>query len=90
VAEQDRLRVEGMFGELVDSTGPFGKAIIDFVKNGGNPDEIIDLFKEQKQVESISIENADGQKDIIKHYYSEVLGWKPEKIEKYLSGLILL
>lgn len=89
VAEQDKRRVEGMFSELVDSTGPFGKAIIDFVKSGGNPDEIIDLFKEQKQVESISIESVEGQKEIIKHYYTEVMGWKPEKAEKYISNLVL-
>lgn len=89
VAEQDKRRVENMFSELVDSTGPFGKAIIEYTKNGGNPDEIIDLFKEQKSVESINIEETDGQKDIIKHYYSEVLGWKPEKIEKYMSNLML-
>lgn len=89
VAQQDQRRVESMFNELVDSTGVFGKAIINFVKSGGNPDEIIDLFKEQKQVESISIESVDGQKDLIKYYYSEVLGWKPEKIEKYISNLML-
>lgn len=89
VAEQDKRRVQGMFEELVDSTGPFGKAIIDYVKNGGNPDEIIDLFKEQKQVESINIEQADGQKDLVKHYYTEVMGWKPEKAEKYISNLMM-
>jgi hypothetical protein len=89
VAQQDQRRVEGLFSELVDSTGPFGKAIIDYVKNGGNPDEIIDLFKEQKQVESIKIDSADGQKELIKHYYTEVMGWKPEKADKYISNLML-
>lgn len=89
VAQQDSLRVNNMFEELVDSTGPFGKAIIDYVKNGGSPDEIIDLFKEQKQVESIPLDSVDGQKEMVKHYYSEVLGWKPEKIEKYMSNLVL-
>lgn len=89
VSEQDRLRVTGMFEELVDSTGPFGKAIIEFVKNGGNPDEIIDLFKEQKQIESIKTDSPEGQKELIKHYYTEVLGWKPEKADKYISNLVL-
>lgn len=89
VVEQDKRRVQGMFDEMVDSTGTFGKAIIDFVKNGGNPDEIIDLFKEQKQVDSINIETLDGQKEIIKHYYTEVMGWKPEKTDKYISNLVL-
>lgn len=89
VTQQDQIRVQSMFEELVDSTGPFGKAIIEFVKNGGSPDEIIDLFKEQKQVEAISIDSIEGQKDMIKHYYTEVLGWKQEKIDKYMSQLLL-
>jgi hypothetical protein len=89
VMEQDKRRVQSMFDEMVDSTGTFGKAIIDFVKNGGNPDEIIDLFKEQKQIESINIDSLDGQKEIIKHYYTEVMGWKPEKADKYISNLVL-
>jgi hypothetical protein len=89
VAEQDKLRVETMFSELVDSTGPFGKAIIEYVKNGGNPDEIIDLFKEQKSVESIKTDTPEGQKDLIKYYYTEVMGWKPEKADKYISTLVL-
>jgi hypothetical protein len=89
VIEQDKRRVQSMFDEMVDSTGTFGKAIIDFVKNGGNPDEIIDLFKEQKQIESINIDSLDGQKEIIKHYYTEVMGWKPEKADKYISNLVL-
>lgn len=89
VVEQDKRRVQGMFDEMVDSTGPFGKAIIDFVKNGGNPDEIIDLFKEQKQVAAIGIDSIDGQKEILKHYYTEVMGWKPEKTERYISNLVL-
>lgn len=89
VAEQDKLRVHGMFEELVDSTGPFGKAIIEFTKNGGNPDEIIDLFKEQKTTEAISIDKPEGQKTIIKQYYTDVMGWKPEKAEKYITKLTL-
>jgi hypothetical protein len=87
--EQDNRRLQSMFEEMVDSTGPYGKAIIEFAKNGGNPDEVIDLFKEQKQLNRIDIESLDGQKDIIKHYYTEVMGWKPEKADKYISNLVI-
>jgi len=89
VLEQDTRRLQSMFEEMVDSTGPYGKAIIEFAKNGGNPDEVIDLFKEQKQLNSIDIDNIDGQKGIIKHYYTEVMGWKPEKADKFISNLVL-
>jgi hypothetical protein len=89
VAKQDQARVQNMFDELVDSTGPFGKAIIEFTKNGGSPDEIIDLFKEQKATEAINIDSLDGQKAIIKQYYTDVMGWKPEKADKYIGNLVL-
>jgi hypothetical protein len=89
VVEQDKARLESAFGELVDSTGPYGKAIIEFAKSGGNPDEIIDLFKEQKSIDSINIDDVDGQREIIKHYYTEVMGWKPEKAEKYIANLAI-
>lgn len=89
VAAQDTFRVQSMFSEMIDKTGPYGKAIIDFVQNGGNPDEVISLFKEQKQVESINITSPEGQKDLIRHYYSDVLEWKPERIDKYINNLVV-
>jgi hypothetical protein len=45
-----------MFEELLDSTGVYGKAIIGHIKNGGNPDEIIDIFKEQKALQSLDLQ----------------------------------
>ena len=84
---QAQERVSELFNELLDSTGEYGKAIISHVKNGGNPDEIIDLFKEQKQLEALDTTQEIPQKEIIEKYYSEIIGWKKEKIEKYISNL---
>lgn len=85
--EQDRIRVEETFAELIDSTGPYGKAIISHIKDGGNPDDILDLFKEQKEVQSINTNTLEGKIEYIEKYYSEVVGWKPAKIEKHLRLL---
>lgn len=87
VAKQVDDKVSDLFDELIDSTGDYGKVIINHIKNGGNPDEVIDLFKEQKQVENFDISDARGQGSLIKKYYSEVIGWKADKIEKYLKTL---
>lgn len=87
-AKQDEVRISQRFNELVDSTGAYGKAIINFVKNGGNPDEVIDLFKEQKQIESFDINTEDGKKSTISKYYKDILNWKPERIERHIAGLI--
>lgn len=86
--KQDEYRVSTMFNELLDSTGDYGKAIISHIKNGGNPDEIIDLFKEQKQVTQIDTSTEDGKQQLIEKYYSDVLGWKPEKVAKTVKRLI--
>ena len=87
-AKQDEARLTSMFNELIDSTGPYGKAIINFAKEGGNPEEIIDIFKEQKQIENFDTSSEDGQKALIDKYYSEVLNWKSEKIKRHITTLI--
>lgn len=74
--------------ETVNSTGDYGKAIIEYVQNGGNPDEVIDIFKEQKVVEAISIDTEDGQKQLIEKYYVDIVGWSSEKTKKYINTLI--
>lgn len=88
VAKQDEARLNKLFNELIDSTGDYGKAIINHVKAGGNPEEIIDIFKEQKQIENFDVSNEDGQKALISKYYSEVLNWKSEKINRHITTLI--
>lgn len=87
-AKQAQHTAYEIVNELIDSTGAYGKAIISHIKNGGNPDEIIDLFKEQKSIESIDTSTEDGKQAKIEKYYSEVLGWKPQKVEKLVRRLI--
>lgn len=74
--------------EMVDSTGAYGKAIISHIKAGGDPDEIIDLFKEQKSVEQIDVSTEAGKQAKIERYYKDVLGWKPERVEKLIKRVV--
>lgn len=84
-AKQAEVKVSELFDELIDSTGAYGKAIISHIKNGGNPDEIIDLFKEQKQMQAFDIESENGQVALIERYYSDVVGWSKQKIDEFIS-----
>jgi hypothetical protein len=84
---QDQSRVQSMFSELLDETGEYGKAIISHIKNGGNPDEVIDIFKEQKQLATIDTNTFEGRVEKIEAYYTDVIGWKPEKIKRYLERI---
>lgn len=86
-AKQAEAQVQELFSELVDSTGDYGKAIISHIKNGGNPDEIIDIFKEQKQIESLDVTKDVPAEKLIEKYYSEVVGWSETKIKRYVDSL---
>lgn len=85
--KQAEEQVNELFSELLDSTGDYGKAIISHIKNGGNPDEIIDIFKEQKQIENIDIKNPANAESLIEKYYTDVVGWSDAKVKRYLDTL---
>lgn len=86
-AKQEEAKVAELFDELVNSTGLYGKSIINHIKRGGNPDEIIDIFKEQKSVQNFDIQDIDGQTSLVEKYYKEVVGWNKSKIDKYINNL---
>ena len=88
-AAQDSERLQERFNELVDSTGDYGKAIINHIKNGGNPEEVIDLFKEQKELEGFDKTTEQGKLDYIFTYYSEILGLEEDKIKSLIDNTIL-
>jgi hypothetical protein len=87
-AAQQQAKVEEQFNELLDSTGDYGKAIIGHIKNGGNPEDVIDIFKEQKQIQAIDTKTEEGKIELVGKYYSEIIGWKPEKVRKHLKNLL--
>lgn len=88
-AAQDAERLQDRFSELVDSTGDYGKAIINHIKNGGNPEEVIDLFKEQKELQAFDKTTEQGKLDYIFTYYSEILGLEEDKIKSLIDNTIL-
>lgn len=87
-SQQNQNLAYEIVDELVNSTGVYGKAIINHIKAGGNPDEIIDIFKEQKAIEQIDTSTETGKQVLIEKYYKDVLGWKTEKVEKTIKRLI--
>lgn len=87
-AQQDQHRVSQMFSELIDETGDYGKAIINFVKTGGDPDKIIDIFKAEKEIENFATDSEEDKKALISKYYKDVLNWNNTKISRHISTLI--
>lgn len=66
--KQIDFQVENKYKETLDSTGDVGKYIIEYTKNGGNPQEIISLFREQRDIQSLDISTEDGQEEVIRAY----------------------
>ncbi len=88
IVAQDKLRLSAQFEELVDRTGTYGKAIIAHIEQGGNPDEIIDIFKEQKALEALPVTTESDKQVVIEKYYKDILGWKDDKIAKHVKRVI--
>jgi hypothetical protein len=87
-ARQSQAAAYEIVNELIDSTGDYGRAIIGHIKNGGNPDDVLDIFKEQKEVQQIDTSTNEGKQAKIEKYYKEVLHWKPEKVNKHIKRTI--
>lgn len=79
---------EKMREEILTQFGPYGKQIAEFSENGGDPDELIDIFKEEQRVQSLSVETEDNQRDVVFLYETQFLNKKPERVRKYIDGLL--
>jgi hypothetical protein len=85
---QAQWKAEEMFNEMLDQSGDYGKAIFNHIKNGGNPDEIITLFKESKKLEGLDITTEDGQQQAVRDYYTKVMGWSEAKTTRFINSAI--
>jgi desulfoferrodoxin (superoxide reductase-like protein) len=87
--EQNQRQVDRIVNEVLDQTGDYGKAIITHIRQGGNPDEIIDLFKEHKRIEFLgNTDTLEGKSQFVTEYYRKFNNWSEAKAEKYVKGLI--
>jgi hypothetical protein len=86
--QQDDNKRNKIREELLASFGPYGKQIAEFSEDGGDPDELIDIFKEEQRAQALSIESEDSQRDVVFLYETQFLNKKPERVRKYIDGLI--
>lgn len=86
---QSMNKAETYFNELVDRSGVYGKTILAHIENGGNPDDVIDIFKEQKAFEAIDVKEEAGQENAVAKYYKEVLEWDDKRIKRHIERLKL-
>jgi hypothetical protein len=74
--------------EMLTSFGPYGSAIAEYAANGGDPEKLIDIFKEQQRVVALSVETEDDQKAVVLKYATEFQKMKPKAAQTYINALI--
>lgn len=88
VEAQAEWKADEKYEERVGRTGDTGKAILEYVENGGNPNDIVDLFKASRRIENYDIKTPTGKESLVREYYTKVVGWTDAKTDKYVKSLV--
>lgn len=80
--------VEKKWDEKVSSYGYYGTAILEHIENGGNPEDVISLFKEMKEVKDIDTSTDEGKIALLEKYYVDELGWSKNKFKRTVDILV--
>lgn len=81
-----KLQTTSQYEDLLDRTGTYGKAIIEFEQNGGNPKELLDLFRDQRDVQEFDITDLDSQEAFLRSYL-QAQGNSEKSIERQITAL---
>lgn len=85
---QAEWKAEEKYEERVGRVGDIGKTILEHIEAGGNPEEIIELFKVSKKVEGYDTSTNEGREQVLKEYYTKVLNWNEAKATKHIKLLV--
>ncbi len=81
-----KLQAESKYDDLLSKTGPYGKAIIEYEQNGGNPGELLNLFREQREIQTFDISDSEGQEVFLRSFL-EAQGNSEKSIERTITLL---
>jgi len=73
--------------ERIKATNAVVNGILSVVEAGGNPDTIIDLFKEQQKIIAIDTKSTEGKLELIGKFYTDIVGLKPAEVSRKLKKL---
>jgi hypothetical protein len=63
------------------------KTLLEYKETGGDPLDILEVYKKQNEVEKIEITDERGQRKVVSKYYKEVLGWSDDEIDDHIESL---
>ncbi len=81
-----KLQTTSQYEDLLSRTGTYGKAIIEFEQNGGNPKELLDLFRDQREVQEFDLSDAESQETFLRAYL-EAQGNSQKSIDRQVKAL---
>jgi len=84
--EVQKLQAESKYEDLLSKTGTYGKAIIEFEQNGGNPSELLNLFREQRDIRDYDVSSPEGQEEFLSAYM-QTQGYSEKSIERTIKSL---
>lgn len=79
-------QIKSQYEDLLDKTGPYGKAIIQYERDGGNPSDLLGLFREQREVRDFDITAKEGQEEFLRSFL-ESQGNSEKSIERTIKAL---
>jgi hypothetical protein len=83
-AQQATEAAHEAFGELMDRTGKY-RTILDHALRKGNPDEIIDLFKEEHKMNALDPKLPTDQKEMIRRYHTDIMEWDTADVDNFIN-----
>lgn len=81
-----KVQTTSKVDDFLSKTGPYGKAIIEYENNGGNPTELLNLFRDQKEIRDFDISDADSQ-EVFLRAYLQAQGNSEKSIERTIKAL---
>ena len=65
-------KVEEVWEQKISTLGDVAKQLIDFEANNGDPRQLLDIFKQQKDIDSFNLELVEDQEGICREFYERV------------------
>lgn len=62
-------------------------ALADIAEAGGDTADVLALFRQQRDLNSIVTDTTDGQLDYLQEYYTTIEGWSVDRAKRYLAKL---
>ncbi len=82
----DDIRLEQKYNEA-KSSNPLVEALLTITESGGEINDVLSLFEQQKEFSEIDTTTVEGKLEKIKKFYKDVDGKTPEWINRYVKKL---